>query len=433
MAAAATLSVWPEDGTAMSGSFGKIDIGQEVGSGAQGRVLSATIGSDKRSVVLKLVAKDGDKTSAFKSNILTDVYTELQILRALDMVTDSPDWYSRKLALSNCLDAFASEITCDDPARTFEAHPPCLMLMFNQHGKGLGDIIQAEKPAHDAQPYFDDKFDMGVKLSRPQRAAMDAELPAAREAFWAKMNGPLTTPVTGLRICEQILRALEYLHGKGFVYADIKPDNICLHETDPGRVMLIDFGITSPFKLSTSSGSTVHIPYSYQGRKIDPSFAFVPTDVLKGHAESRRGEMESLLYLACYLCGTLPWRQFVTDYWNSDPKFKQSDAVGDQPAAMKALYFNSTADGAAMKDPSTPFLADNCALPAAIRPNIKSFEQYVGSLTYESDIKYADIAQWLNPAASGFTVSGALVFGNGAATSPSGPKSPGKLSPARKS
>jgi serine/threonine protein kinase len=57
-------------------------------------------------------------------------------------------------------------------------------------------------------------------------------------------TGPPTLPLA-LEIAQQSLRALAYLHGKGFVHRDISPDNLMLAEDADGnpQVKLIDLGI----------------------------------------------------------------------------------------------------------------------------------------------------------------------------------------------
>ena len=57
-------------------------------------------------------------------------------------------------------------------------------------------------------------------------------------------NGPLPTGIA-LEIAQQSLRAIGYLHGKGFIHRDISPDNLMLTEDAEGQLLvkLIDLGI----------------------------------------------------------------------------------------------------------------------------------------------------------------------------------------------
>lgn len=54
-----------------------------------------------------------------------------------------------------------------------------------------------------------------------------------------------------LAIAEPVARAVQYVHDKGFVRNDIKPNNIMI--TSTGRVCLLDFGISRPTKGDDSS------------------------------------------------------------------------------------------------------------------------------------------------------------------------------------
>jgi len=65
---------------------------------------------------------------------------------------------------------------------------------------------------------------------------------------------------TKLEIAHQLASALRYVHSKGIIHRDVKPDNIRVDAT--GRVKLVDFGIAKAEDLSlTGAGFTVGTPY----------------------------------------------------------------------------------------------------------------------------------------------------------------------------
>ncbi|MCQ2818873.1 MAG: casein kinase 1 family protein [archaeon] len=108
-----------------------------------------------------------------------------------------------------------------------------------------------------------------------------------------------------INISMQMLTRLEFLHNKGFIHRDIKPDNFCLGSSKSNTlVYLIDFGLCKRYLTKEKT----HIEFSENEQMIGtPKYASI-----NSHLEvslSRRDDLESLAYTIIFLFrrGSLPW------------------------------------------------------------------------------------------------------------------------------
>ena len=102
----------------------------------------------------------------------------------------------------------------------------------------------------------------------------------------------------------QILERLEYIHSKYIIHRDVKPDNFLIGNPDINTIYIIDFGLAKKY-MSSRTGK--HAKFCIN-KKWSGTSRFASANSLRGVAQSRRDDLESLCYLLLYLMkGNLPW------------------------------------------------------------------------------------------------------------------------------
>lgn len=132
--------------------------------------------------------------------------------------------------------------------------------------------------------------------------------------------------ITVLMIADQMMQRLEVLHEAGIISRDIKSDNIILGAPDGPRrhvVHLIDFGLSK--RITDDEGEHIE---DVRARGMAGTVPYASLRCHKFEAQSRRDDIESLMYVLIYLLrGVLPW---------SGSELKKAAGRKLKPAEVKA-------------------------------------------------------------------------------------------------
>ena len=102
----------------------------------------------------------------------------------------------------------------------------------------------------------------------------------------------------------QTLERIEYIHSKGYLHGDIKPENFVIG-TDQRIIYVIDFGLSKKYR-SDRTGN--HIQFCVT-KKMNGTARYASTNSLRGVEISRRDDLESLAYMILYfIMKKLPWQ-----------------------------------------------------------------------------------------------------------------------------
>ncbi|KAI9443970.1 ser/thr kinase [Lactarius indigo] len=110
---------------------------------------------------------------------------------------------------------------------------------------------------------------------------------------------------------DQMLSRLKSLHEQSYIHRDVKPTNFMTGIGKLSQVFLIDFGLAQLFH---DPSTCRHVPL-VSGLKTVGTITFTSINSHSGRMQSRRDDLESLVYSIVYLCrGHLPWQDIVKGY-----------------------------------------------------------------------------------------------------------------------
>ncbi|CAL4888499.1 unnamed protein product [Urochloa decumbens] len=111
---------------------------------------------------------------------------------------------------------------------------------------------------------------------------------------------------TVLMLADQMITRIEFMHSKGYLHRDIKPDNFLMGlGRKANQVYVIDFGLAKRYRDSTTNR---HIPYR-ENKNLTGTARYASRNTHLGIEQSRRDDLESIGYVLLYfLKGSLPWQ-----------------------------------------------------------------------------------------------------------------------------
>ncbi|CCW62336.1 unnamed protein product [Phytomonas sp. EM1] len=111
---------------------------------------------------------------------------------------------------------------------------------------------------------------------------------------------------TTLMLADEMIGQLEYVHGRGVIHRDVKPDNFLMGLGKQNHhVFLIDYGLSRKYY---NTRNRAHMDYS-EGNPMMGTLRYCSVNTHLGIKQVRRDDLEALGYILVYFMkGSLPWQ-----------------------------------------------------------------------------------------------------------------------------
>ena len=213
-------------------------------------------------------------------------------------------------------------------------------------------------------------------------------------------EGPLD-PVTALRICSQVARALQAAHSRGLLHRDLKPSNLMVaQEGGDLLVKVIDFGLVKPLQQDDAEAGASLSGGLFLGTPLYAS----PEQCASEETLDGRSDLYSLGATLWFLLTGEPlfkgsMRSVMAQHLTKPPPL---EVLRGQPAAVTALLNELLA-----KDPDDR-PADAGALRVRIAEVLRELETQKAASASTSTSAQPQPAAAVAPAAAGFTLEDIL-------------------------
>jgi serine/threonine protein kinase len=129
----------------------------------------------------------------------------------------------------------------------------------------------------------------------------------------------------------QAVSFLEYIHERGYLYLDVKPENFLLAAGTDGntpveelKLYCADFGLSQRYVINGK-----HRPFRYVRSRVG-TLNFMSVNVETRQLPSRRDDLESLVFVLIFLQkGCLPWEYVTDDAYGLKMKRNLEDYISD--------------------------------------------------------------------------------------------------------